>query len=290
MTTYFNLLRPKQWVKNLFILLPLIFGQKLFSFPENLRAVFVFGIFSLASSAGYILNDIFDRNYDRTHPVKRLRPVASGKVSVQSAWIICVLLAFSSIGLSFGLGWDVALVLLTYMGANLLYTLFFKRLVLIDVFCLALFTCLRIVAGTVVTGVIYSHWMIIMAVLLALFLGFQKRRNELGNQEETGTVTRPVLYKYSQHFIDQVVSVLTSSIVVTYMLYTFDKGTVDKIGSTHLMYSIPFVYYGVFRYLYIIHKLGFGEDPTVILFIDRMTQLNLLLWLIVCTSVIYLGF
>lgn len=289
MTTYFNLLRPKQWVKNLFIFLPVFFGQKLFSFPENLRAVFVFGIFSLASSAGYIFNDIFDRNYDRLHPVKRLRLVASGTVSIHSAWIICVLLALGSMGLSFGLGGDVALVLLTYMGANLLYTLFFKRLVLIDVFCLALFTCLRIVAGTVVTGVTYSHWMIIMAVLLALFLGFQKRRNELSSQGKARTVTRPVLYKYSQHFIDQVVSVLTSSIVVTYMLYTFDKGTVDKIGSTHLMYSIPFVYYGVFRYLYIVHELGFGEDPTVILFIDRMTQLNLLLWLIVCTSVIYLG-
>jgi len=182
-------------------------------------------------------------------------------------------------------GW----VVVTYIVFNFFYTKFLKDMVIVDVFCLGVFFLLRILAGSVVIKVALSYWIIFMVVLLALFLGFNKRRQELRLLEQKTTIYRKVLDKYNVYFIDQMISVITSSIVVVYMLYTIDARTVKEFGTKHLMLSIPFVYYGIFRYLYLIHKLRKEGDPTRILMFDKKMQISIALWIMVCIGVIYFG-
>lgn len=285
----FLALRPQPWIKNLFIFLPLIFGKKLFVFPSNLKSVIAFFIFSLAASAAYLVNDIFDREKDKLHPTKCKRVLVSGKITLKQAQLMAFTLSILSLVAAFILDIRFGGVIVTYLLFNLIYTKVLKEVVIIDVFCIGAFFLLRILAGSVVTEVKLSHWVIFMTVLLALFLGFNKRRQELRLLEEKAISHREVLAKYSSYFIDQMVAVITSSIVVVYMLYTVDARTIKEFGTNHLIYSIPFVYYGIFRYLYLIHKLRQEGDPTRILLSDGKMQLNLILWILVCVAVIYFG-
>lgn len=289
MKNLFFALRPKQWIKNLFIFLPLIFGKKLFVFPVNLKAVAAFFLFSLTAGVVYLINDIMDLEKDKLHPLKRLRPIASGKVSIKQAQITACILGILSILFSFMLDIYFGWIVVGYLIFNFIYTKILKNAVIIDVFCIGGFFLLRIITGSVIAKVEMSHWIIFMTVLLALFLGFSKRRQELQMFEEKAISRRFVLTKYNAHFIDQMTAVITSSIVVVYMLYTVDARTVGEFGTNHLIYSIPFVYYGIFRYLYLVHKRGKGGDPTQILLSDGKMRLNLALWIIVCIAVIYFG-
>ncbi|MCF7908129.1 MAG: decaprenyl-phosphate phosphoribosyltransferase [Candidatus Omnitrophica bacterium] len=289
MKNFLYSIRPRQWIKNSFILLPLIFGKKLFSYPANLDAVIAMVLFSMTSGAVYLFNDLIDVRNDRVHPLKKFRPIASGKLSIANALIAAIILSFLSIGLAFVLNRYLGLVMLIYLLFNLIYTKVLKNFVIVDVFCVGGFFLLRIIAGSVATGIEMSHWIILMTVLLALFLGFIKRRQELIILQKKAVLHRKVLSKYSVYFIDQMIAVLTSSMVVIYMLYTVDTRTINAFGSNHLMYSLPFVYYGIFRYLYIIHQRFKHGDPTRILFADLKLQLNLALWCIVCILVIYFG-
>ena len=282
-------LRPKQWVKNLFIFSPLIFGGKLFIYPANLKTAIAFVLFCLAASVVYLANDLIDLEKDKLHPKKRLRPIASGKVTVDQTKIAALILGIISIVLSFMLSGSFGWVVVTYLTFNLLYSKILKEAVIIDVFCIAAFFLLRIIAGAVVAEVSMSYWIVIMTALLALFLGFNKRRQEVVTLEEKAASHRKVLIKYDPYFIDQMIAVITSSIVVVYMLYTVDANTVREFGSNHLIYTIPFVYYGIFRYLYLIHRRNEDGDPTDILISDRKTQLNIVLWAAVCILVLYYG-
>jgi len=286
----FFALRPKEWVKNFFLFLPLIFGEKLVVFPANLKSVAAFCLFTLAAGAVYLINDVIDIERDRKHPVKRLRLIASGKLSTKQAKIIALILAVLALGLSFILNSYFGGVVAVYLLFNIIYSRVLKDIVIIDVFCIGVFFLFRIIAGSVVAGVEASHWIIIMAVLLALFLGFNKRRQELMLLERRAVSYRHVLIKYNLYFIDQMAAIITSSIVVAYMLYTVDARTVEEVGSRNLIFSIPFVYYGIFRYLYLIHKIRRDGDPTRILFSDRALQINIMLWIAVCISVIYFRF
>ncbi len=283
----FYSLRPKHWAKNLFIFLPLIFGKKLFDSPENLKATLGFALFCLASSAVYIFNDLVDKEQDRLHSSKSLRPIASERLSASAALVAAVVLALSSTALAWLLDPSFAVVVVAYLVFNFVYTYLLKKLVIIDVFCLGLFFLLRIVAGTVLVDVEFSHWMIFMVVLLALFLGFNKRRQEFHSLHDEASAHRGVLAKYNLYFIDQMIAVITSTLVVVYMLYTIDERTVNHFGTRHLYYTIPFVYYGIFRYLYLVHKRKQAEDPTHVFFSDRMTQLNLFIWIALCIGIIY---
>lgn len=280
-------LRPQQWVKNLFVFLPLIFGHKFFSFSTALRVTEGFGLFCLVASAVYLFNDLWDLEEDRLHPIKKRRPLAAGHISPRQACGLMGGLGGLSLALAFRLdpafGWTA----LAYGAGNILYSTFLKQFVIVDVFCLGGFFLLRIIAGTVLSGVEYSHWMIFLIVLLAMFLGFNKRRQELRLRAEESASSRPVLAKYNAYFIDQMIAVLTSSIVVVYAIYTVDRRTTELVGSAHLIYSIPFVYYGIFRYLYLVHKRHQGEDPTRIILSDWPMQVNVLLWILVCMAVIY---
>ncbi len=285
----FFALRPKQWVKNFFVFLPLIFGKKLFVFPINLKVGCAFLLFCLASSAVYLVNDVIDRKKDKSHPFKRIRPIASGKVSKEEAILAALALTVLSAGLSLYLNVIFGLVICFYFAFNFLYSTFLKRIVIVDVFCISVFFLLRVIAGSLVAEVAISHWIVLMTGLLALFLGFNKRRQDLKLLSRRTTPIEHVVTRYNRYFIDQISAVITSSIVMTYMLYTIDARTVHEFGSKHLMLSIPFVYYGIFRYLYLIHRYHKEGDPTRILLSDGFMQLNLALWAMVCITIIYFG-
>lgn len=280
-------MRPKQWIKNFLIFLPFIFGMKLFALPTIVEGIIAFFLFSLVASAGYLLNDIMDFENDNIHPTKRLRPIASGKISKALARTMVFSISSFSIISSFVLDTYFGLVVIAYLVFHILYTKILKNAVIIDVFCLGGFSLLRVIAGCVVAKVVMSHWIIFMTVLLALFLGFNKRRQELNLLGRKATAHRTVLMKYNTYFIDRIVTVITSSIVVVYMLYTVDARTVDLFGSKNLIYSIPFVYYGIFHYLFLLHRKSNEGDPTRILLSDKKMQLNIVLWIIVCVAVIY---
>lgn len=241
----------------------------------------------MMSSTVYLVNDILDLSIDRSHPTKRLRPLASKKVTVGQAWLAAVILGSLSIFLAFVFDINFGIVLIVYCVFNIIYSNALKNVVIIDVFCLALFFYLRIIAGSITANVGLSHWIIFMTILLALFLGFNKRRQELQVIDKESGYYRRVLSHYNPYFIDQMISVITSSIVVVYMLYTIDARTIKEFGTTHLMYTIPFVYYGIFRYLYLIHKLHKEGNPTDILFSDIKLAVNLVLWGAVSVAVIY---
>ncbi len=283
----FFALRPKQWIKNLFIFLPLIFGKMLFVFPANLKAVSAFCLFSIIASVGYLLNDIIDAEKDRLHPTKNQRPIASNKISIRQACFAAVILFAISLPLSFLLDAKFGFLIIIYFTFNLIYAKVLKNAVIIDVFCLGAFFLLRVMAGGIIANVELSHWILFMTGLLALFLGFIKRRQEVKIFDEKGTLHRRVLERYGIYFIDQMIAVVTSSIVVVYILYTVDSYTVKSFGTRHLIYSIPFVYYGIFRYLYLIYQHNEDGDPTNVLFSDRKMQINLVLWVSVCIGVIY---
>lgn len=272
---YFILsLRPKHWIKNCFIFLPLIFGGKLFYPPAALKSILAFILFSAASGVVYIINDISDMGKDKLHPLKRLRPVASGKISAKLAGMMASLLAVPAVLFSFLLDARLGWIIVIYLASNLLYSKILKEAFLINVICIGFFFLLRIIAGGVAADVELSPWIIIMSLLLALFLGFNKRYKE-SVQAGKKMILRPIL------------ALITPSILICYILYTLDTKTIHRAGTNHLIYSIPFVFYGVLRYLYIINKKNAGGDPTYILFADKRLQLNLLLWSAVCIGVIY---
>ncbi|HTL70102.1 MAG TPA: decaprenyl-phosphate phosphoribosyltransferase [Candidatus Eisenbacteria bacterium] len=282
-----NSLRPKQWIKNLFVFIPFIFGKRFFVQPYGFRALACFALFCLASSAVYLMNDIIDAPNDRSHRQKRHRPIASGRLGTGAALVTALLLSVVSVAAAFPLEPKLSAVIAVYLALNLFYTGYLKNIVIIDVFCIGLFFLMRVVAGTVTAQVALSHWMVFLIVLLAMFLGFNKRRQELVNEGVDAAARRSVLTKYSIYFIDQMIAVLTSSIVVVYMLYTVDQRTVNEFGTTHLIYSTPFVYYGIFRYLYIVIRRKEGEDPSLVLLKDGLMLVNLVAWIVVCMAVIY---
>lgn len=285
----FFALRPNHWLKNFFIFLPLIFGKKLFIFPVNLKVLSAFFLFSIIASVVYLTNDIMDFRVDKYHHTKRLRPIASGKITIKKALIASCVLGVFSFALSFVLNIYFGWLILSYFLFNLIYTKVLKEFVIIDIFCIGIFFLLRILAGSIIAEVKLSHWIIFMTVLLALFLGFNKRRQELNLLDQEAVLHRSVLGKYNIYFIDQMISIVTSSIVVVYMFYTVDARTIHEFGTNHLLLGVPFVYYGIFRYLYLVHKQNKGDDPTHILLSDVPMQINLALWFITCIGVIYMG-
>ena len=287
MTNLFVSLRTKHWIKNLFIFMPLIFGKKLFVSPLNTNTIIAFFLFSIAASAVYLMNDIIDREKDQNHPTKKFRPIASGKISIKTAITTSVFLGLIAISGAYFLNFNFCLIIVIYLSANIIYSKILKEAVIIDVFCISVFFILRVLAGGIVAETEISHWLIIMTALIALFLGLNKRRQELLITHQYAQDRRVVLEKYSTYFIDQMIAVITSSVVISYMLYTVDERTVSVFGTNNLIYSVPFVYYGIFRYLYLIHKANEDGDPTKMFLSDYKMQLNVVLWLIVCAFVIY---
>ncbi|NOY05692.1 MAG: decaprenyl-phosphate phosphoribosyltransferase [Chlorobi bacterium] len=279
--------RPKQWVKNLVIFAPLLFSQNLFH-PDSLLATAVgFLLFSIGASSIYMLNDLADVEKDRAHPVKRQRPVASGRLPVSWALGAFLVMAPTAIVLSIALKPEFGFIVAGYIALNVVYSFFLKRQVILDVMSIAASFLLRIVSGAVIINVPMSEWLLICTSLLALFLGFSKRRHEIEYLDEDALTHRPVLEEYSTYFLDQMISLVTAATLVFYVLYTVSPETVQKFGSKNLVFTIPFVLYGLFRYMYLVHQRKSGGDPTVELLTDKPLMADVFLWVATVVFVIY---
>ncbi len=280
-------LRPAQWSKNLFVLAPLLFARRLGD-PAALRdAAAAFAAFSAAASTTYLLNDLGDRERDRRHPLKRERPIASGALPPAVAAIAAVVLALLATGLAWRLGRPFALQLVGYLGLGLLYTLALKRLVILDVMAISAGFVLRVLGGAAAIDVAVSHWLLLCTSFLALFLGFSKRRHELlllSNASEQ----RQVLSEYSPQFLDQMINVVTASAVVSYALYAVAPETVAKFHTDRLLLTLPMVLFGVFRYLYLMHRRP-GEmlNPTEAILRDLPFLANIALWAAAAAAIVH---
>ncbi|MGA8745785.1 MAG: decaprenyl-phosphate phosphoribosyltransferase [Solirubrobacterales bacterium] len=258
--------RPTEWVKNILVFAGLLFSGK-FNQPHQVaEATIAFVAFCLISSAGYFVNDLVDVELDRKHPKKRYRPLAAGELSERAAIVLAPLLAAASIALAFGaVNWQVGLMVVGYGGAQIAYSIALKQVVIIDVMTLACLFILRVAAGASAVGAHASEWLVLCTGMLALFLGFTKRRQEAVSELHEGTSTRPVLEHYSLPFLDQMVSLVTTGTVISYAIYTVNS---PLIGS-RMMLTIPPVIYGIFRYLYLIYDRADDRSTAAIIAEDK---------------------
>jgi len=278
-------MRPRQWTKNAFIFAALVFDEKLFILDDALRTFFGFLLFCLISSAVYIFNDVLDVEADRQHPEKRNRPIASGKLPIPTAVAAGILIALLTLVLGFLLAWQFALVLLLYFAMMLAYSKWLKQVPILDVLILAAGFVLRVHAGTTLIPVQrFSPWLYIVMTLLALYLGFGKRRAELALMGDEAEDHRKVLKGYTLALLDQYITIVSGTTIVAYSLYTFFRPQ----APVDLMLTIPFVVYAIFRYLYLIQVKQYGGEPEEILLTDRPFQICILLWGIVVLIVFYL--
>ncbi len=280
-------MRPTQWPKNVFVLAPLVFGHLLGDRAAIARALLALVAFCLASSGVYLGNDIRDRNEDRQHPLKRHRPLAAGTLPVPVAAVALVVLAAAALGLAWSLGPGVALLLGVYIVLNALYTGGLKHVVILDVMILSAGFVLRVLAGAAATAVQVSSWLLLCTIFLSLFLGFSKRRHEITLLAEGAASQRRVLHHYSEAFLDQMINVVTASAVVSYALYAVAPETVEKYHTQHLVYTLPMVLFGIFRYLYLMYQQPGERNPTEAILGDPPFLINMVLWGLAVVVIVY---
>ncbi|MEE9553116.1 MAG: decaprenyl-phosphate phosphoribosyltransferase [candidate division Zixibacteria bacterium] len=282
-------MRPTHWVKNLIIFAALVFAQ-VYMIPGKIGQAFLaFMAFNFATSSVYLINDIFDRENDKKHPVKCQRPIASGKLPISVASVTALVLIAVSIGISASVNLLTLITLAVYILLNFAYSTALKHVVIIDVMTIAAGFVIRAVAGGFAIDVPISAWLLVCTTLLALFLGFGKRRHELTLLSVSATEHRRSLEHYSTPFLDQMISVVTASTVIAYAFYTLSPEVVGHFGTGWLSLTIPFVLYGIFRYLYLIFHKEMGGSPTKLLLTDPPLMLCVLLWLVTVLLVINLG-
>ncbi len=280
-------MRLRQWTKNAFVFAALVFDGKLTQLSPFARTVEAFLWFCLISSTVYIINDLVDIEKDRAHPVKRLRPLASGQLSPRVAAVAAVILAITALVGAFITNLTLGLVVLAYLLLNLAYSFYLKHIVIVDVMSIAAGFVLRVVAGAVVVQVTrFSPWLYVCTTLLALFIGLGKRRHELVLLAEDANTHRAILDHYTIPFLDQLISLVTSTTVIAYALYTFSA---PNLPPNHLMMlTVPFVLYGLFRYLYLIHVRKLGGAPDELLLQDLPLLISVLLWAGSVVVILYL--
>jgi 4-hydroxybenzoate polyprenyltransferase len=279
-------LRPRQWVKNLFVFAGVIFSQQLLT-PRIWPALAAFAIFCGLSGSIYLFNDVADADKDRLHPAKRLRPIASGALPLGTAVGFGVLLLAGCLAAAFALSPALGLVSLSYGALLTAYSLWLKHIVIVDVLTVSMGFVLRAVAGAVAVDVEISGWLLICSILMALFLGLGKRRHEYLSLTGDAAAHRPILADYSEGFLDQMISVVTASTVTTYALYTMSPETVAKFHTRLLPLTLPFVLYGIFRYLYLLYRRDLGGNPSDLVVTDRGLLLDVLLWMLTTLAIIY---
>jgi 4-hydroxybenzoate polyprenyltransferase len=280
-------LRPTQWFKNLFVFAALVFSRNLSDLSRGLSVLWAFGLFCLLSSGTYLINDLFDLHDDREHPAKSQRPLASGRMKPSTAAAVAAVLVLGALGLSFLLHPHFGLVALAYFLINLAYSAYLKQVVILDVMLVAFGFVLRAVAGAVVIDVEISSWLLICTILIALFLALGKRRHEVMLLAEGSSQHRRVLGEYSTYFLDQMIAVVTASTLMSYALYTLSPEVARKFGDNDLMFTVPFVLYGIFRYLYLVHRQSKGGSPAHVLLTDRPLMLDILLWFVAVWLILY---
>jgi 4-hydroxybenzoate polyprenyltransferase len=272
--------RPAEWIKNTLAFAAAVFSGNFFVPAAFLHSLLAFVALCLGASATYLINDVKDYEGDRRHPGKRHRPIASGIVAPRLALVVAGLAGAAGISLAFAVNRGTGLTLLAYLALTTLYSLILKHIVILDVVAVASGFVLRVIAGAEAVGVYFSTWLVLCTFLLALFLGFGKRRNELVLLEDDAQSHRPVLGEYSPHFLDMMMAVVTTATVMSYALYTMDPETVARFHTGNVVYTSVFVLYGIFRYLYLIHQKAAGGNPALLLYRDWGLRLALLLWVL----------
>lgn len=280
-------IRPKHWIKNFLLFAPLLFSKQILDIPSVFRAILGFVIFCMVASAIYLYNDVKDREEDRSHPVKQFRPIASGLLPVSLVLSSAIGLGLLGLVFSFFLNQNFFYVVCGYIVLQIFYNQVFKHIVIIDVFCVAAGFFARVVAGAFAINIGMSYWLIICTILLSLFLALAKRRHEQVLLGEDAANHRKILSEYSPYLLDQMIGVVTASTLITYILYTVSPDTVAIFHTHGLLATIPFVLYGIFRYLYLIHQKGSGGNPETILLTDTPLLVNTILWGLVAFLVIY---
>jgi 4-hydroxybenzoate polyprenyltransferase len=281
-------LRPKQWSKNLFIFAALVFDLKLFQAAPFLRTVAGFVLFCLLSSTIYLINDLVDIEKDRQHPVKRNRPLAAGELSPSVAVLVAIGIGVVCVPLSFMLELYFGGIAVSYVILMIVYSFFLKNTVIVDVMTIAAGFVLRVAAGVVLVHVErFSPWLYVCTTLLALFIAIGKRRNELALLKDNANAHRAILDEYSLSFIDEMISIISAATLIAYSLYTFSAENLPKNHT--MMLTTPFVLYGLFRYLYLIHVRGEGGAPEEIVIKDKPLIINMVLWALAVILILYLA-
>ena len=282
-------LRPHQWTKNLVVFAALALSKHLFDLDLAMRAASAFAIFCGLSGTVYLINDIVDVERDRLHPKKRLRPVASGALGERQAAIVALVLGAACLAAGAALGRQFTAWAIGFLVLNLLYSFRLKHVVIIDVLTLSLGFVVRAVAGGVAISVPVSDWLLVCTILLALFMALAKRRHELTSLSENASEHRQILAEYSPYLLDQMISVVTASCVTAYAFYTLAHETREKFQTDLLSLTIPFVLYGIFRYLYLVHLKDQGGSPSEVLLTDRPLLVAVALWAVAIVTIVYSG-
>lgn len=286
LTALFKTMRPRQWTKNVFVFAALVFDKQLFHLDSFLRTLAGFALFCLISSCVYIFNDLADVESDRKHPEKKNRPIASGKLPVSAAWVAGIVLVVVTLGLAYLLSAGFEYVIVGYFLINLAYSKWLKHIPIVDVFIIAAGFVLRVHAGvTLISVQRFSPWLYVVMTLLALFLGFGKRRAELALLAQGAGSHRKVLDGYTLPLLDQYIMIVSGTTIVAYSLYTFSAPNVPENHS--MMLTIPFMVYAIFRYLYLIEVKHAGGTPEEVLLSDRPFQASMLLWAVTVIIIFY---
>jgi 4-hydroxybenzoate polyprenyltransferase len=273
-------LRPKQWVKNVFIFAPMIFSLHIFQIDYLWRSLLAFLLFSLVTGAMYVFNDILDREKDRLHPEKKARPVASGRLAVRVALPAAVVTIVGVMAAIFLFNREFFLIAAFYVAMNVSYSLLLKSVVIIDIMVIAMGFVLRVMIGGAVNRLLLSPWILISTFLLAIFLALIKRRQELLKMQglKNGDVTRKTLLNYTVGLLDQMISIATATTLIAYIMYVLSPEVQQKFHTPRLYYTIPFVIFGIFRYLFLAYSKGEGESPSDVIYTDLPFTLNLVFW------------
>lgn len=289
---YFQLLRPQQWVKNVFVFAALLFGRKLTDANSLRLALLGFACFCLVSSAVYVINDVHDREEDQLHPRKRLRPIASGAVPPGHAILLALFLIAAALTGSFLLNPAFGMITLAYLILQFLYTFLFKHAVVLDVIAIGVGFVLRAIAGGPLINVPISPWLVVCTFTLCLFMGFSKRRCELNALSSAGNgaaaTHRRTLSVYTPDLLNHMTTVTAGIAIVTFLLYAMDKSTFDKFGSNYLIYTLPLVVYAIFRFAVLVEH-GEVDGPTDVMLKDRPFQIAIVLWVAAATAIVYNG-
>lgn len=283
-----RLLRVKQWLKNGLVFAPLLFSQKLTDPDSFMLAIAGFVAFCIVASGIYIINDLKDAPSDLKHPVKKYRPIANGDISKTQALLIAISMLVLGAIVSASINFGFMLVLMFYAIVTLTYTFYFKRVVMLDVIMISVGFVLRAIGGAVAIGVVVSNWLLVTTFYLALFMVLGKRRNELLLLGDGAGKHRKILGEYSQTLLDQLMMIAVSASLVSYSLYTLSPTTIAHFGSENLIFTLPFVIYGLFRYLYLVYKKDSGGDPGATLYTDLPLIVDIVLWAMSVIAIIYL--
>jgi 4-hydroxybenzoate polyprenyltransferase len=288
MLNYIKLVRVPQWIKNFFVFVPLLFSQHIFNMTYFAPVLSAFFMFCLVSSIVYIVNDIVDIEADRAHPVKKNRPLPAGLISIKNA-VITVIIFAAILGLFLpALNFKFRIFLLSYFLLNIFYTFIFKHIVLLDIFSLAAGFMLRVLAGAFVISVEISSWLILTTMFISLFLGVMKRRSELVlTSDEPGKSTRKVLASYSLNFTDQMSTIAAAGVIICYALYTVSERTIKVFNTDNMIYTTPFVVFGIFRYMFLVYMIKKGENTVEIMLTDIPMIINVILYIISIVLIIY---